>query len=298
MWLIFSLIPPVLNAIDSLGEKFLSEKHIENPIVIILNEGWIYAIFAIGIALFRHIAWLSLAQTIPLILSGMVFVFYLIPYFKALQNEDSSRVIPLFQFIPLFVLFFSFLFLHETILRNQLIGFAITFIGAFLLTLKKGESKIFKPRKALWYMILASLLYSMAPILFKFIVIQTDFWTAFFYQALGGGLGALVLLCIPSYRKNWVKEGMHIPFWTWGLMSTNQTLAIFAEMSSSFAFSLAPVAMVSVITGTQSFFVLVFGIILSVKFPHILSEDISKNTLIIKIISIILIFLGLIFISI
>lgn len=298
MWLIFALIPPILNAIDSLGEKFLSEKHIENPIVIILNEGWIYAIFGILLLIFHHIDLLPFWQTISLLLSGMVFVYYLIPYFKALQNEDSSRVIPLFQFIPLLVLLFSFIFLHEMISSNQLLGFIITFIGAFLLTVEKGESKIFKPRKAFWYMLLASFLYSLAPILFKYVVIQTDFWTAFFYQAIGGGLGALSLLVVPIYRKNWFGEGMHLPRLTWGIMSFNQTLAILAEMSSSFAFSLAPVALVSVITGTQSFFVLIFALILSLKFPHTLSEDIRKNTLIVKAISILLIFLGLIFISI
>ena len=297
MWIIFALIPPILNAIDSLGEKFLSEKHIENPIVIILNEGWIYGIFGIFIFLFHHINLLPFEEIIPLLFSGMVFVYYLIPYFKALQNEDSSRVIPLFQFIPILILLFSFIFLREIITRNQLLGFVITFVGAFLLTVEKGESKILKPRKAFWYMLLASFLYSLAPILFKYVVIQTDFWTAFFYQCVGGGLGALSLLIIPAYRKSWSGEGMHLPWTTWGIMSFNQTLAILAEMSSSFAFSLAPVALVSVITGTQSFFVLIFALILSLKFPHILSEDIRKNTLVVKSISIILIFAGLIFIS-
>lgn len=297
MWIIFALIPPILNAIDSLGEKFLSEKQIENPIVIIINEGWLYLLLSIGILFFHHVVLLTIIQTLALLFSGMVFVFYLIPYFKALQKEDSSRVIPLFQFIPLFVLFFSFLFLHEAITKFQLLGFLVTFIGAFLLTAEKRESKILRPRKVLWYMLLSSLLYSVAPILFKFVVVDTDFWTAFFYQAIGGGIASLILLLVPSYRKNWVTEGLHLPFATWGMMSINQTIAILAELSSSFAFSLAPVALVSVLTGTQSFFVLLFAIILSVKFPHILKEDIASNTLLLKISSIILIFIGLICIS-
>lgn len=297
MWILFALIPPLLNAVDSLGEKFLSEKHVENPIVIIINEGWIYLVVGLGILLFHHIFPLSFVQIGALLLSGMVFVFYLIPYFTALQKEDSSRVIPLFQFIPLLVLLFSFLFLHESITGKQLLGFAVTFVGAFMLTAEKGESKIVKPRKAFWYMLLSSILYSFAPILFKFVVVDTDFWTAFFYQAIGGGSAAFLLLLIPSYRKSFFKEGIHLPFTTWGIMSLNQTIAIAAELSSSFAFSLAPVALVSVLTGTQSFFVLVFAIILSIKFPHILSEDIQKNTLLIKILSILLIFAGLIFIS-
>lgn len=297
MWVVFALIPPILNAIDSLGEKFLSEKHIEDPIVIILNEGWLYLVLSLGILFFHQLSPLSFLQIAALLFSGMVFVFYLIPYFKALQKEDSSRVIPLFQFIPLLVLLFSYFFLHEIITKKELLGFFITFIGAFMLTAEKGESKILKPRRALWYMLLSSILYSAAPILFKYVVVNTDFWTAFFYQAIGGGLAAFLLLIVPSYRKSFLKEGLHLPFTTWGLMSINQTIAIGAELSASFAFSLAPVALVSVLTGTQSFFVLLFAIILSLKFPHILSEDLRRNTLLLKTASIILIFLGLVFIS-
>lgn len=265
--------------------------------MIILNEGWMYLLFSLGILCFHHISTLSIVQIVPLLLSGIAFVFYLIPYFKALQNEDSSRVIPLFQFIPLFVLLFSFLFLNEVITQHELLGFAFTFVGAFILTLKKGESKIFRPRKVLWYMLASGVIYSFAPILFKYAVVHTDFWTAFFYQALGGGIAALSLLTIPTYRKSFMNEGLHLPLPIWGIMSLNQTLAIIAELSSSFAFSLAPVALVSVLTGTQSFFVLLFALILSVKFPHILKEDIKKNTLFLKLISIITIFVGLLFIS-
>ncbi len=297
MWILFALIPPILNAIDSLGEKFLSDKHVENPIIIILNEGWLYFMLGVGILLFHHIATLTFIQIAALLLSGMVFVFYLIPYFKALQKEDSSRIVPLFQFIPLLVLSFSYLFLHEGITTHQLLGFAVTFVGAFMLTAEKGESKILKPRRAFWLMLLSSLLYSLAPILFKYVVVTTDFWTAFFYQALGGGIAALLLLLVPPYRKSWLKEGLHLSFPIWGIMSINQAIAILAELSSSFAFSIAPVALVSVLTGTQSFFVFIFAIILSIKFPYIVSEDIEKNTLLLKSLSIFLIFLGLIFIS-
>lgn len=295
-WFFYAIAAPLLNAIDSLGEKFLVDKHIEDAIVIILNEGLIYFLFGISILFWHKIAPLSYLQIGALLLAGMLFIYYLIPYFKALTIEDTSRVIPLFQLIPIFVLIMSFIFLKETISLKQLLGFFIIFFGAFVLSAEKLEQKIFKPRKAMWYMLLSSFLYALSPILFKFVVIKTDFWTAFFYQAIGGGIGAITLLLYSPYRKSFLKEGLPLPFKIWSIMTGNQAIAIAAELSSSIAFSLAPVALVSVITGMQPLFTLLFAVVLSLWFPHILKEDLGKSTLWIKIVSILLILGGLGFI--
>ncbi|HEX7042163.1 MAG TPA: EamA family transporter [Patescibacteria group bacterium] len=293
MWLIYSLLAPFLNSVDSLGEKFLTDKHIENAIVIVINEGLIYTLFGIVILFFHSPSSLSLLQIIALLLSGMFFIYYLIPYFKALKKEETSRVIPLFQFIPIFVLIMSFLLLGEKISLKQSLGFVFIFLAAFSLTIEKLEGKIFKPRKAFWYMILSSFLYALSPILFKLVVVNTDFWTAFFYQAVGGGIGALSLLSIPSYRHSTKNEGFRINIKVWLLMSTNQILAIMAEFFSSLAFSLAPVALVSVITGTQPVFVLILAIILSKWFPHIVEESLQKKHILAKAIAIFIIICGI-----
>jgi drug/metabolite transporter (DMT)-like permease len=295
-WFFYSIAAPFLNAIDSLGEKFLVDKHVEDASIVIFNEGLIYFLFGLSILFWHKIAPLSLLQIGALLVAGMMFIYYLIPYFKALTAEETSRVIPLFQFIPIFVLIMSFVFLRESISFKQLIGFFIIFFGAFALSAERFEDRIFKPRKAMWYMLFSSFLYACSPILFKFVVVKTDFWTAFFYQAIGGGIGAATLLFYAPYRKSFLKEGLYLPFKIWFIMTCNQLLAILAELSSSFAFSLAPVALVSIITGAQPLFTFLFAVILSKWFPHILKEDLRKSTIWIKILSIVLIFGGLIFI--
>lgn len=295
-WLFFAILTPFLNSIDSLGEKLLVDKHVTDPIVIVFNEGLIFFLFGLSILLWHKVQLLPLLQIVVLLLSGMLFIYYLIPYFKALSKEETSRVIPLFQFIPIFVLILSYIFLHESISGKQLLGFFIIFAGAFLLSAEKLDGKIFQPRRAFWYMLLSSFLYGLTPILFKFAVVHTDFWTAFFYQAIGGGLGATSLFLYTPYRKSFFKENMKLPLKTWVIVTTNQTVTVAAELSASFAFSIAPVALVSVVTGTQPLFTLIFAIILSRFFPHILEEDISKGTLGLKFSSIFLILGGLIFI--
>lgn len=295
-WFFFAIANPFLAAIDSLGEKLLVDKHVKDAIVIVFNEGLIFFLFGLSILLWHSLAYLSFLQISALLLSGMLFLYYLIPYFKALSKEETSRVIPLFQFIPIFVLILSYIFLHETISGKQLIGFFIIFAGAFLLSAEKVDGKIFKPRKAFWYMLFSSFLYALTPILFKFVVVNTDFWTAFFYQAMGAGLGALTLFFYTPYRKSFFTENLKLPSKTWVIMTGNQSITIIAELSASLAFSLAPVALVSVITGTQPLFTLIFAIIVSKFFPHILKEDITKGTLGLKFSSIFLIIAGLLLI--
>lgn len=107
----------------------------------------------------------------------------------------------------------------------------------------------------------------------------------FFYQAIGGGIGSLTLFVYAPYRKSFFRENLKLPLKTWSIMTLNQTATIAAELSASFAFSIAPVALVSVITGTQPLFTLIFAIINSKFFPHILKEDISKGALGLKFIT-------------
>ena len=294
-WFIYAIAAPFLNAIDSLGEKLLVDKHVTDAIVIVFNEGLLFFLFGLSILLWHHVIILPFIQTFALLVSGMLFIYYLIPYFKALSDEDASSVVPLFQFIPIIVLILSFLFLKEAITVKELVGFFIIFFGAFTLTSDRIDATLFKPRKSFWYMLLSSFLYGLAPILFKFVVVNTDFWTAFFYQALGGGIGAATLFLYTPYRKSFLKENMHLPRRTWLILTCNQTITIAAELSASFAFSLAPVALVSIITGTQPAFTLLFAIILTKWFPHIIHEDMSRKTLLTKSISIVGILAGVIF---
>jgi len=58
-----------------------------------------------------------------------------------------------------------------------------------------------------------------------------------------------------------------------------------------------PVSLVALVGGTQCLFVLVFVTLISILFPKILKEEIDKKTIIIKIISIILMLVGLYLIS-
>lgn len=292
-WIFFALAAPALFSVTNFFDKFIIEKKVRDPLIITILTGFATLILGIGIFIFRGFQLLSFQETVLLLISGILLDFYLIPYFKALTLDDVSKVVPLFQFLPIFVLGLSYMFLHETLTIKQLLGFAFVIVGGFTLATERVDGKIFKPRKSLWLMLTACLLYSLTSIIFKFVVIKQDFWITLEYESIGISLGAFSLLLLPQIRNNFIKESKNFRSSLWIVLSLNEIIAVGAQLCASYAYLLAPVALVSVVGGAQPFFVLTYGLILSLLFPHIIKEDIRKSTIFWKIISICIIFIGI-----
>jgi drug/metabolite transporter (DMT)-like permease len=235
---------------------------------------------------------IAMDQLILILISGIFLDFYLIPYFKALTLDDASKVVPLLQFSPIFVLVLSYIFLDEALTSRQLLGFALIIVSGFVLGAERIEKGIFTSGKSFWFMILASFLFSITGVLFKFVVITQDFWLTLAYESIGMGIGAFILLLRPAYRSSFRREIEKIKLDTSALLAVNQCFSVLAQLAISYAFFLAPAALVSAIGGVQSFFVLLFGFILSIWFPRIIREKTDKITIVTKVISIFFIFIG------
>ena len=231
-------------------------------------------------------------QIIALLIAGMFLIFYLIPYFEALKSDETSRVVPLFQFIPIFVAIMSVIFLNEKLRFPQLLGFGFVFLGAISLSSNKIDFKILRPRRSFWLMIIASFLYAVVLIIFRAVVRVEDFWITIGYEYLGMGLAILVTLLSPKVRdtvRNEFKPTMKlIPFFV-----LNNSLTVIAQTSEAFAISLAPVTLVSMVTSTQPIFVFLYGVLITLFLPHLLSEDIRAKTLQYKALSLVSILIGL-----
>jgi uncharacterized membrane protein len=291
-WIIFAIAAPALFSVTNFIDKFLLEKKIKDPLLVTILAGLASLLVGIFIFVFKGFSIIEIKQLVLIVISGIFLEIYLIPYFKALTLDDTSRVVPLFQFMPVFVLILSYVLLGESLTGRQLSGFVLIIIGGFVLAAKKIEKGIFKLRASFWFMLLASLLYAITGVLFKLVVVAQDFWLILAYENIGIGIGAIILLLWPPYRIAFQQEVKKLTLSIWGLLSVNQAFYVLALFSMFRAVLLAPVTLVSVINGTQPFFVLLYGLVLSVWFPYIIKEDIEKNTVLTKVLAIILIFTG------
>lgn len=80
-------------------------------------------------------------------------------------------------------------------------------------------------------------------------------------------------------------------------MSASEIISVLGTLFSIIATSIGFVTLVNALTSTQPFFVLLFTAFLSIFFPSILKEELSKSIISLKIIAIVLMFAGVILIT-
>jgi transporter family protein len=291
-WYLFALATPTLYSFSNFVDKYLIEKRIKEPMAITAIACIVSGIIGIGIGLITGFTNIGFFQTILIVLAGILLTFYLWPYFEAMKIEDASRVVPLFQFIPVFTLILSSILLKETLSLKQIIGLILIVMAGVSLSAERLEGKMFRPRKSLWLMLLACLMYGFVGILFRLVVKEASFWTTLSYEYIGSGIGGILLFLIPRVRNSITSNIQQIKSSS-GIITFNNSIAILAQMSESYAVSLVAVPLVNLIGSIQPMLSLGEGYILTKKFPNIIKEDISKTTIAYKLFSIILIFCGL-----
>ncbi len=296
MGIFFAILSPAIFGVTNYIDKFLLEKDNINPVVFTIFGG-IFA-FAAGLLVLFFTGFYPIdTKTLIIILaSGYLTSIYLLPYYKALSLDDTSTIIPLLQTYPVFVLILGYIFLGESLTSKQYIGSFFIIIASILLSVEKLKLGIFKLRKSFFFVILSSFLFALAQVLYKFGVTEVPFWNTLPYEGFGIAFGALSVLLYKNNFRLVKKQTRKFKKRSFMLMGINETIYIFARYTGYFAISLISVGLVSVLAGFQALFGLIFGTILSIRFPYILKEVITKKTLGLKITSIILMITGAYFI--
>ncbi|MCL4468477.1 MAG: EamA family transporter [Deltaproteobacteria bacterium] len=295
LWILFAIIANVLFAVSNLFDKFLIEKRVRDPLALTVFGGWIDLLFTLIIVLIHGLSITGPLQAGVLLLSGVLVELALIPYFKALSLEDASRISPLFQSMPVFVLLLSSVFLRETLTHRQMLGFLLILSGSFIVSMHKTDAGIFKIRKAFWWVLLASILWALPAVMFKFVVVKQTFWDALALEFFGVAIGATILFFL--YKTRVLAQIRDIGAGTWSILNINELIYIAGRVSNFYAITLGLVSLVAVLGGTIPLFVFLFGLMLSLWFPGIIKEDITRASIVTKISSIILVSCGLWFIT-
>lgn len=230
------------------------------------------------------------------ILAGFFFVYGLLPYMKSIEFEEVSRMNPLFNLGPVFVLILSVLLLNLTLSKFQFLGFIFLVIGGFLISVKKIKGAI-KLSKGFWYMVLTNLLLGFYFIATDYLFKNYDYWSSFAFIQLGILISASSLLLFKDFSTGKTKKSDKLKNWAKILIVSDAILSIFAVSMRNVAIKLSSATIVTSLGGIQSLFVLIMTLLISFRFSNILKEELSKETIILKTISIILLIIGIYFIT-
>lgn len=293
MGIIFAILSPAIYSVSNYIDKFVLEKFRLHPVVISVYSGFIALFISLFLLPFTGLYTGDIRSVFIIVASGVLTELYLLPYFKALSIDEASRVVPLFQFVPVFILILGYTLLGETLVSKQYIGAGFIIASGFLLSLKKPQAKIFSLRPALFYMLFSSAIYAFSVVLYKFGVKEIPFWQTLPLEGFGIAIGALCITAYGSSNTILRKKMETIPKKALVYIGVNECVYLLARYTGYFALSLLSASLVSIIGGFQPLFIFLYGIALSIWFPSVIKEVITKKTIVLKFTAVFLIFVGL-----
>ena len=223
---------------------------------------------------------------------GALFFAAVIPYCKAMSLEEPSRVTTLYQLVPLFVIVISVLFRQELLNTKSIFGFFFLLAGGIIISMRRING-VFSWSKATLFALWGSLMVACIYVIEKYILRFMPVLDALVWMRLGGLGIVLCVLAVPKYRKDTFSLWKSLPKKDIGIFLSSETLTLFGVSINSFAVAAGAASIVSVLSSFQSVFVLIMAIFISIWFPKILKEELTSSTIALKIISIILITIGL-----
>lgn len=295
-WFLVSLLPPALWSITNHFDKYLLSKYFKGGGVgALMVFSSIIGIFLLPIiALFNPQVLRFSNDSLLIAANGFLYILAVLPYFYALQKDDASICVPLFQLIPFFSYILAFFILGETLTPVQILGGIIIVAGAVGISLDLSNIRaITFKTEVFWLMFLSSIIFSLNFIFFKYFAVQSDFWFTSFWEYIGFAVcAAFLMIFVKSYREEFISVIKNNSTVVLSLNGINEVINIAAKASFNFASLLVPVTVVWLVNGLQPFFVFIYGVILTILFPKIAQEDISKKTLVQKLVTIIIMFIG------
>jgi drug/metabolite transporter (DMT)-like permease len=282
MWLLYAFSGPVLWALSTHIDKYLVDRYFRhsNTSVLMVFTALVGVLGLPLIAAFAGGIFQPGIRGIAVMTgSGILYMGAMLFYLRAIQTEEASVVAPLFQANTLFTFLLGYLFLHERLGWAQIAGGALVVSGALALSTRKPHHRKGFNTRLVLLMLAACFAVALSSVVFKFFAVQDSFWATTFWTFVGEGLFGAVLLLMPGHARQFVRLFRKNPGAVLGINGANELINLGAGLAVRYASLLAPVALVSAISSTTTFFVFAFGILLTLFFPRLGREDLSARNL-------------------
>lgn len=292
-WIVYTILAALFMAIVNIVDKYLLSKLVAKPIVPVMILGIVGGISAIVVFAIKGLTHLTPIHLTLAFICGILYVFMVFFYFKAVKIEDISTIIPLYYLSPLYILLIAWIFLDERFTASKYLGIVLIVSMAIFISMK--NIRTIHISKALWFIILSSVSIAIVQVITKYLLNTNDFWTVFAYIRLSAFIALIPVYWFkyPELKLQYRTGGLK-PI---GIITANETLTLLSVILGTAATAIGFVTLVNALSSIQPFFVLIFTIGLSLFYPHILKEELTKSRVILKFIAIILMFIGILLIK-
>jgi len=295
LWLIVALTSYFILAAVHIVDKYLLGKRIPNPLVYAFYVGTL-GIFAFLLAPFGFLKFPSWPILFLALAAGIFHVLGIFALFWGLKLFEASRVVPAIgALLPIFTFSFTFLFdkTEKVLGFYEILAFLLLILGTVLITY---HSKGLFSWKSLKIAALSAFFFAAFFIMMKFVYLSHPFLSGMIWSRLGAFLASLFFLFSATVRKDIFRGPKITQEKTWLIVLPNEILAAVAVALQNWAIALAPFAFLGIINaleGIKYFFLIFIAVLLSVKFPQILKEEVSREVIIQKTLAVLLLGAGL-----
>jgi drug/metabolite transporter (DMT)-like permease len=297
-WILLAFCAPVLWAASTHIDKYLVEKFFKDTGVgaLLIFTSLLGLVGLPIIWAFVDVFSIGTTGVIVTSISGLLYLTAMYFYLRALQQEEASTIAPLFQTSTLFTYAIAYFVLHEQLTWPRILGGLLIMGGTLVVSYDPERRHRFKTSVVLLILACTATL-AVSSVVFKLFAIQNAFWPVTFWNFAGEAVFGAGLLCVPAVRRDFLGMFKKSPGAVMGINAANELINLGGSLATRWASLLGPVALVSAITGTTSFFVFLFGVLLSLFFPKLGREDLSGQSLVQKGIAVVLIVAGVILIG-
>ena len=225
---------------------------------------------------------ISTISLVSVLSASVVYVLATYMYFIALNENDASIVVVMFQLIPVFSYILAYIFFRETLTKWQIIGSIIIILSAILISFDFEEKNNKSKFKALLLMTLSSLFYSVYFILFDNAIRNSSYNSCAFWYQIGFLLIGLFLICIKSFRTTFINAIKTNGKKYFSFNAVNEVLNLIANLLVNFANVTIPIAIANILNGFQGAFVFGLGAIGVKVLPKYFKENLSKKIVVQK----------------
>lgn len=291
LWIFLAISAHFGWAMENVATKYLVEKRVRNPYVFLIL---LTVLSGIGMLIFPFVDFFVPEWKILLLLAlaGFLYFYAGLPYIKAMQIEEVSRINILWNFVPIFSLFFGY-FIGDSLTSLETLALVFLVSGGITASIHSRE-KGFSFSKAFWLMMLSCLGYSFESVLFRYVAMSIPFAVAFVWITFFETIWALSALFLPKMRfdfKQTIKTGGY------SLLGITLAIAVIANVAiflSQWALSLKPAALVFSFEGFQVIFVFIMALLLTRFYPRILKEETDRKNILLKITALVLMIIGVV----
>jgi drug/metabolite transporter (DMT)-like permease len=288
-WLIFAFSGPILWAASTHMDKYLVERYFKDSnVAVLLVFTALIGLLTLPFIWFfvPGVVAVGLANASLMAFSGLLYMGAMLFYLRALQSEEASVVAPFFQAAPLFGFVLGYVALGETLSPTQVAGGALI-VGGTVLVSRRFDPRETRRKTAFNFrlaalMLACALSLAVSSLIFKIFALRDEFWPTTFWMFAGEALFGAALLAIASYRRQFLDLLRSNPGVVLSINAVNELINLGGGLGTRFALVVAPLSLVQAIGSTTTLFVFGFGVVLSLFFPALGRENLSRRELLHK----------------